>query len=466
MFTDTSNISMLSITQNINILHSHPMKKQHFYFSPQICLRGVVLKLSCLSDSHGPSTYTGHACLINYQTTLYQWGPLAYLHEWSDLHMVWFLHVTFSCPWVPYIYRMKNLDKSVVSRQSCRGYRMLKGTRQWACCRLGSQNARWRAISTAHHPLYPGYGNGTWKLTLLMIGRAPDGKKLRLQSRTSISWPSISATDSVLLHKLPQRLQEYASHGSAPVRSAAGSTRSTWALAHLRLSHFWHHLGSKTVSTGPGYTKTGLRCNGEVSSSLTNRGFVCTPSTDVKECGDDLERGMPPAAYISTTDGKVMVWAAISFDHKSPLVVIEGNMTALRYIAQILRPTLLPLLAQHRDVITFQQDNARPHTARITMAFLGEHGVNVLPWPAYSPDMSPIEHLWDQLGRRIRNLNPRPLTRPQLIAALHGQISLRTVLDVLISYSVNKKAMSCMCGATWWPYSLLTFCWLLFSKPL
>ena len=36
-----------------------------------------------------------------------------------------------------------------------------------------------------NHPLYPGYGNGTWKLTLLMIGRAPDGKKLRLLSRTS-----------------------------------------------------------------------------------------------------------------------------------------------------------------------------------------------------------------------------------------------------------------------------------------
>ena len=64
------------------------MKTQHFYFSTQNFLRGVVLKLSCLSDSHGPSTYTGHACLINYQTTLYQWGPLAYPHEWSDLHMV------------------------------------------------------------------------------------------------------------------------------------------------------------------------------------------------------------------------------------------------------------------------------------------------------------------------------------------------------------------------------------------
>ena len=221
-----------------------------------------------------------------------------------------------------------------------------------------------------------------------------------------------------------QTAAETASHGSAPVRSAAGSTRSTWALAHLRLSHFWHHLGNKTVSTGPGYTKTGLRFNGEVSSSLTNRCFVCAPSTDVKECGDDLERGMPPAAYISTTDGEVRVWwcgqpsrSITSRPWWSSKGIWLRYVTSLKYS----RPTLLPLLAQHRDVITFQQDNARPHTARITMAFIGEHVVNVLPWPAYSPDMSPIEHLWDQLGRRIRNLNPRPLTRPQLIAALHAE---------------------------------------------
>ena len=91
---------------------------------------------------------------------------------WCDF-CTWPFHVLG----FPIFIGWKKLDKSVVSRQSWRGYRMLKGTRQWACCRLGSQNARWRAISTAHHPLSPGYGNGTWKLTLLMIGSAPDGKK-------------------------------------------------------------------------------------------------------------------------------------------------------------------------------------------------------------------------------------------------------------------------------------------------
>jgi len=40
---------------------------------------------------------------------------------------------------------------------------------------------------------------------------------------------------------------------------------------------------------------------------------------------------------------------------------------------------------------------AMPHTARLTQAFLARHDVNVLPWSACSPEMNPIEHLWDLL---------------------------------------------------------------------
>ena len=50
----------------------------------------------------------------------------------------------------------------------------------------------------------------------------------------------------------------------------------------------------------------------------------------------------------------------------------------------------------------FQHDNARPHTARHTQNILRIHNVNVLQWPARSPDLSPIEHLWDHLGRQVR----------------------------------------------------------------
>ncbi|GFS62439.1 transposable element Tc1 transposase [Trichonephila clavipes] len=47
----------------------------------------------------------------------------------------------------------------------------------------------------------------------------------------------------------------------------------------------------------------------------------------------------------------------------------------------------------------FQQDNAGPHTARVVQDFLSHF--QTLPWPARSPDLSPVEHVWDQLKRQI-----------------------------------------------------------------
>ena len=47
-------------------------------------------------------------------------------------------------------------------------------------------------------------------------------------------------------------------------------------------------------------------------------------------------------------------------------------------------------------------DNARPHVARIYRQFLNRNNVNVLPWPTMSPDMNPIVHIWDYLGRKVR----------------------------------------------------------------
>ncbi|GFU09246.1 transposable element Tcb1 transposase [Trichonephila clavipes] len=73
-------------------------------------------------------------------------------------------------------------------------------------------------------------------------------------------------------------------------------------------------------------------------------------------------------------------------------------MTAQRYVHDILQTQVLPLMQRLPGAI-FQQDNSWPHTARVLQDCF--HTVTTLLWPARSPDLSPIKHIWDHLGRRV-----------------------------------------------------------------
>ena len=99
--------------------------------------------------------------------------------------------------------------------------------------------------------------------------------------------------------------------------------------------------------------------------------------------------------------GSVMVWDGIMSRRKTNLIVVQGNLNAQGYINQILQPEAIPYLQRHGPAI-LMHDNARPHVARVCRQFLNRNNVNVLPWPAMSPDMNPIEHIWDYPGRKIR----------------------------------------------------------------
>uniref|UniRef100_A0A8C7PBG7 Tc1-like transposase DDE domain-containing protein n=1 Tax=Oncorhynchus mykiss TaxID=8022 RepID=A0A8C7PBG7_ONCMY len=133
--------------------------------------------------------------------------------------------------------------------------------------------------------------------------------------------------------------------------------------------------------------------------------------------------------------GSVMVWGGVSQHHRTELVVIAGNLNAVRYREDILLPHVVPFLQAHPDM-TLQHDNATSHTARSVRDFLEDRNVSVLPWPEKSPDLNPIEHVWDLLDRRVRARAIPPRNVQELAGALveeWGNISQQELANLVQS---------------------------------
>ncbi len=95
------------------------------------------------------------------------------------------------------------------------------------------------------------------------------------------------------------------------------------------------------------------------------------------------------------------------------------TMSTAECTDQIPRPIVVPFIRQHH--LMLKHDNAELHVARICTQFLEAENIPVLAQPACSPDMSPIEHVWDALDQRVRQRVPIPANIQQLHTAIEEE---------------------------------------------
>ena len=92
-------------------------------------------------------------------------------------------------------------------------------------------------------------------------------------------------------------------------------------------------------------------------------------------CTDIAENALPmPVLSNGIGLGVDPLWSG-----EALLTVVAGNMTAVRYRDEILRPVAVPLVQQRNLIL--QQDNARPHVARVCQDFLANNNIASLAWP-------------------------------------------------------------------------------------
>jgi transposase len=107
---------------------------------------------------------------------------------------------------------------------------------------------------------------------------------------------------------------------------------------------------------------------------------------------------------------KIMVWGCFSARGRGSLHFVPQKQTvnAARYV-NILENKLETTMHIHRCTI-FQQDSAPAHTARLVTDWFKNKTIQVLPWPGNSPDLNPIENLWELVKRRVAKRAPSNMT--------------------------------------------------------
>ncbi|GFT28292.1 transposable element Tcb2 transposase [Trichonephila clavipes] len=142
----------------------------------------------------------------------------------------------------------------------------------------------------------------------------------------------------------------------------------------------------------------------------------------------------------------VLVWGGIMLGSRTDLHIFDaGSVNGTRYCNEILLPYVRLFRGSMGLLFLFMDDNAPCHRTVAAEQLLESEDIERMDWPARSPDLNPIEHVWDFLGRRLAARTLPPVTIRELRLALQDEWAAmpQQLIDTLI-LSMGRRCETCL----------------------
>lgn len=144
--------------------------------------------------------------------------------------------------------------------------------------------------------------------------------------------------------------------------------------------------------------------------------------------------------------GSVMVWGSISWKGVGQMAFIDTKMNADVYkdVLSIAYRRTLEVHGYLVDNSFLVQDNDPKHASRTVQNWLEEHSVRAMKMPSCSPDLNPIEHVWNYVEMRIRERNIQPEKIDELRKAIQEEwykVPIEYIQTLILSMSARIAAV-------------------------